>query len=68
MAIYLLPIFCFGVVITGIVLLGIKQASDLTKQLDAQANQSGSGSGGAHYVSVGQGTAPLKPLAETARP
>ena len=29
----LLPIFCFGVVITGIVLIGIQQASDLAKQL-----------------------------------
>ncbi len=66
MAIYILPIFCFGVVITGIVLLGIKQASDLTKQLDAQGNQSGPTAGDGHYVSDGQGTAPLKPQARTA--
>jgi len=30
---FLLPIFCFGVVITGIVLVGVQQASDLAKQL-----------------------------------
>lgn len=36
MAIYIIPIFCFGLVITGIVFLGIQQASDLAKQLAAQ--------------------------------
>ena len=35
MAIYLLPIFCFGLVITGIVLIGVQQARDLAKQLNA---------------------------------
>jgi len=33
MAIYLIPIFCFGLVITGIVFLGVQQAADLAKDL-----------------------------------
>ncbi len=39
MAIYLIPIFCFGLVITGIVLLGIQQASDLAKDLAARRDE-----------------------------
>ena len=39
MGIYLIPIFCFGLVITGIVFLGVQQASDLAKQLQAQRNE-----------------------------
>jgi hypothetical protein len=38
MAIYLFPIFGFGLVITGIVILGVKQASDLAKQIAAQGH------------------------------
>ncbi len=30
---YLFPIFCFGLVITGIVLLGIREATDQAKQM-----------------------------------
>ncbi len=39
MGIYILPIFCFGIVITGIVFIGVKQASDLAKQLTALAKE-----------------------------
>ena len=39
MAIYIIPIFCFGLVITGIVFLGLQQASDMAKQLAAQRNE-----------------------------
>jgi hypothetical protein len=39
MATYIIPLFCFGLVISGIVFLGIQQASDLAKQLAAQRNQ-----------------------------
>ena len=30
---YLFPIFCFGLVITGIVFLGLREAADLAKQM-----------------------------------
>lgn len=30
---YLIPISCFGLVITGIVLLGIREAADMAKQM-----------------------------------
>lgn len=33
---YLFPIFCFGLVITGIVLLGIREATDQAKQMAAR--------------------------------
>ncbi len=39
MAIYLIPIFGFGLVITGIVFLGIHQASALSKDLAAQKGE-----------------------------
>ncbi len=37
---YLFPIFAFGIVITGIVFLGLQQASDLAKHLAAEKNES----------------------------
>ena len=40
MAIYLFPIFVFGLVITGIVYLGILQASEWAKQDAVRRNQS----------------------------
>jgi hypothetical protein len=39
MAIYLIPIFCFGLVIIGIVCIGIQQASDLARQLSDVPNE-----------------------------
>lgn len=35
----LFPIFCFGVVICGIVFLGLQQAADLAKNLAANENE-----------------------------
>ncbi len=35
----LFPIFCFGVVISGIVFLGLQQASDLAKYLAANESE-----------------------------
>lgn len=34
---YIFPIFCFGVVITGVVVLGLREASFLTDQLASRA-------------------------------
>jgi hypothetical protein len=36
MATYLIIIFCFGLVITGIVFLGIQEAAELSKRLAVQ--------------------------------
>ena len=36
---YLFPIFAFGIVITGIVFLGLQQASDLAKNLAAERSE-----------------------------
>jgi hypothetical protein len=36
MFLYLFPIFCFGLVITGIVFLGLRQAADLARQTAQQ--------------------------------
>ena len=62
MAFYIIPIFCFGLVITGIVFLGLQQASDMAKQLAAQSYESPPGSKSQPVVSSGQGSAPIKPL------
>lgn len=32
---YIFPIFCFGLVITGIVFLGLQQAADVARKLTA---------------------------------
>lgn len=61
MAIYIIPIFCFGLVITGIILLGIQQASDMAKQLAAQSNETPPGFNNPPDSS-GPGSAPVKPL------
>jgi hypothetical protein len=39
MFIYLFPIFAFGLVITGVVFLGLQQASDLAKNLAAERSE-----------------------------
>ena len=36
---YIFPIFAFGLVITGIVFLGLQQASDLARELAAQRSE-----------------------------
>jgi hypothetical protein len=36
---YLFPIFAFGLVLTGIVFLGLKEASDLAKNLAAERRE-----------------------------
>ena len=61
MAIYIIPIFCFGLVITGIILLGIQQAADMAKQLAAQSNETPPGFNNPPGSS-GQGSAPITPL------
>ncbi len=61
MAIYIIPIFCFGLVITGIVCLGLQQASDMAKQLAAQSDETPPGFNNPPGSS-GQGSAPIKPL------
>ena len=61
MAIYIIPIFCFGLVITAIVFLGVQQAADMAKQLAAQSNETPPGFNNPPGSS-GQGSAPVKPL------
>ena len=61
MAIYIIPIFCFGLVITGIILLGIQEASDMAKQLATQSNETPPGFNNPPDSS-GQGSAPITPL------
>ena len=39
MFIYIFPIFAFGLVITGIVFLGLQQASDMAKELAADRSE-----------------------------
>ena len=43
MAIYIFPIFLFGCAITGIVLIGLQQASDWAKDEAIRINQKESG-------------------------
>jgi len=40
---YIFPIFAFGLVMTGIVFLGLQQASDLAKSLAAERSDDESG-------------------------
>jgi hypothetical protein len=47
MATYIIIIFCFGLVISGIVLLGIQEASELSKRLAAQTLEAARGANGA---------------------
>ena len=43
MATYIIIIFCFGLVISGIVFLGIQEASELSKRLDLETRESSRG-------------------------
>lgn len=56
MAVYIIPIFCFGLVITGIVFLGIQEASELAKRLSAQTPEAPPGSNNPE-ASSGRGSA-----------
>ena len=67
MAIYLIPIFCFGVVITGIVFLGIQEASELARRLAAQTHEAPPGSNNLPAPS-GRGPAPNRPSAHVIQP
>lgn len=65
MLIYIFPIFAFGLVITGIVFLGIQQASDLAKDLAAQSNKVEPSSNNRKVVPPGSNsTAPNPPAIE----
>ena len=68
MAIYIIPIFVFGLVITGIVFVGIQQAADLAKKLAAQRNESEPVSRDPDVASVGRTSAPVKPLSSCLHP
>lgn len=59
MATYIIPIFCFGLVITGIVFLGVRQAADLAKQLAAESHERESRP---PVASSERGAASVKPL------
>ena len=61
MGVYIIPIFCFGLVITGIVLMGVQQAADMAKQLAAQSHETPPVSN-TPPVSSGPGSAPARPL------
>ena len=68
MAIYIIPIFCFGLVITGIVFLGIQQASDLAKQLAEERKQLEPVSKNPQDVPLGRNSAPTRTLASVIQP
>ncbi len=57
------PIFAFGVVITGIVLLGLQQASDQAKDIAAQRIEAGKISQAPEAVSPGSNSASMKATA-----
>ncbi len=57
MSVYIIPIFCFGLVITGIVFLGIQEASELAERLAAQTYEAPPGSNNPAAPS-GRGPAP----------
>jgi hypothetical protein len=67
MAVYIIPIFCFGLVITGIVFLGIQEASELAKRLAQHPHEAPSGSNNPPALS-GRGSAPARPLASKIQP
>jgi hypothetical protein len=61
MFIYLFPIFAFGLVITGVVFLGLQQASDWAKDLAAQSLKVKAISSNLEGVPAGGNTAPPNP-------
>ena len=67
MFIYLFPIFAFGLVITGIVFLGLQQASDLAKNLAAQSSIIEPSSKNQEVVPPGRHSTPLNPPARVSQ-
>jgi hypothetical protein len=57
---YLFPIFCFGLVISGIVFIGIQQAFNQAKELAALKSESETGSEDSEFVSTRRNSAPIK--------
>ena len=60
---YLFPIFAFGLVITGVVFLGLQQASDLAKDLAAQSSKIETSFKNQEVVPLGRNSTPLNPPA-----
>ena len=67
MFIYLFPIFAFGLVITGVVFLGLQEASDLAKVLSAQNRQVEPRSKDRQVVPPGLNSTPLNPPASVSQ-
>ena len=67
MAIYIIPIFCFGLVISGIVFLGIQEASELAKRLAAETDEAPLGSNNLP-ASSRRGPAPNRPSGNVIQP
>lgn len=63
MSIYLFPIFAFGLVLTGVVCLGLQQASDLAKALAAQSSKIEPSSKNKEVVPPGGNSTPPNPPA-----
>ena len=61
MFIYLFPIFAFGLVITGVVFLGLQEASDLAKALSAKNRQVEPSSKSREVVPPGLNSTPPNP-------
>lgn len=68
MVIYLFPIFGFGLVISGIVFLGLQQASDLAKSLAAERSEAESRSKIPGLVSSNPNGAPAQVATTQSRP
>ncbi|MFM8470497.1 MAG: hypothetical protein ACKODH_11095 [Limisphaerales bacterium] len=60
---YLFPIFAFGLVITGVVFLGLQQASDWAKDLAAQNSKMEPSFKNQEVVPPGRNSTPLNPPA-----
>lgn len=65
---YLFPIFAFGLVMTGIVFLGLLQASDMAKNLAAERSEAESKSSPTDVVSPRRNSAPIQVPTRTSRP
>ncbi len=68
MAIYIIPIFCFGLVITGIVFIGIQQAADLAKKLSDERTDMETASRDSNLASLGRTSAAIKPVGNVLHP
>jgi|GEM_PF-3364135 len=67
MFIYLFPIFAFGLVITGVVFLGLQQASDLAKDWAAQSSKIETSYKNQEAVPPGRNSTPLNPPASVSQ-